>query len=86
MANYRSANVIFIDTSAAFTDYKKIVGVKYIGNASGTASIKSNGSSSGDILWEESGASNVFNQVEIRDSRGVYVTVTNSAKVYLYLA
>lgn len=85
MANTRSANVIRIDTSAAFAFPIDICAVKYIGASSGTASIKSAASASGSTLWEEAGTSNVFNEAKIKDNQGVYVTVTNSAVVYLYL-
>ena len=85
MANHRSANVIFVDTSAAFTIPATICSVKYIGNTSGTAAIRADASASGSILWEESGTANLFNEVEIRDNVGIYVEVSNGAKVYVYL-
>jgi hypothetical protein len=86
MANTIEANVILVDTNAAFPQAKRIRSIKYIGNASGTAVITGGGSSSGDRVWEESGSTNVYNaNVEIGDGDGVYVTLTNSAKVYLYL-
>jgi hypothetical protein len=86
MANGYSANVIFVDTDAAFVYAKNIQSIKYIGNANGTASLKSGGTSSGTVIWEESGSSNVINSdLDIRDPNGVYVTLTNGAKVYLYL-
>jgi hypothetical protein len=86
MANATDRNVIKVDTSAAFVEARCIHSIKYIGAASGTATIKSGASSSGTTLWEEAGTSNVFNHgVDIKDPAGVYVTVTNSAVVYLYL-
>lgn len=86
MANSNSANVIRVDTSAAFTVGQEISAIKYIGAASGTASVKL-GSSSGATLWEEAGASNVYNSnLHIRaGGQGIYVTVANSAVVYIYL-
>jgi hypothetical protein len=85
MANANKANVIFVDTTGtAITGLTSIASIKYIGNASGTATIK-NANSGGATLWEESGASNVFNQVEIDAPQGLYVTLTNGAKVYIYL-
>lgn len=87
MANAYSANVVFVDTDATALPYaKRICGIKYIGNASGTLTIKSNGATGGKVIWEESGATNVYNQVEIVDTLGVFVNLTNGAKVYLYLA
>ena len=85
MANTRGGNVIVVDTSAAFVDAKSIKAIKYVGSASGTASLKVDGTS-GNVVWEEAGESNVFNEVNLSNSGGFYVTVTNSAKVYLYLA
>jgi hypothetical protein len=86
MANGTSANVIYVDTSAAFTYATRIRSIKYIGASSGTATIKANADSSGQTIWQESGTSNVYNpDVYISDNKGVYVTVANSAAVYLYL-
>jgi hypothetical protein len=86
MANTRSANVIIVDTSAAYPDVKNVRSIKYIGATTSTASIKSGASSSGTVLWEESASTNVMNSnVEIRDPEGIYVTITGTAKVYLYL-
>lgn len=86
MSNARQSNVIIVDTSAQFSENLKICSVKYIGNTSGTASIKLP-DSSGTVVWEASGTTNVQDHdLEIRAPIGCYVTVTNSAKVYLYLA
>lgn len=85
MSNTRSANVIIVDTSAQFSENSQICGIKYIGAASGTASIKAD-STSGVVVWEEAGTANVWNpEVELQMRNGFYVTVTNSAKVYIYL-
>jgi hypothetical protein len=85
MAISRAANVIFCDTDATtYTGTHRIVGIKYIGNTSGTLSIL-DATSSGKTLWTESGASNVYNQVDIYANDGLYVTLTNGAKVYIYL-
>ncbi len=83
MANARRGNVIRVDTSADFLDVRDIVAIKYIGNTSGTGKVHA-GSSSGTILWEESGTANVHNQVCIYDNGGIHVAVTNSAVVYIY--
>lgn len=84
MANVRARNVIIVDTSAQFTENLTILAIKYIGAASGTASVKEE-TTSGAVLWEESGTSNVHNlSVPIWAPKGIYVTVTNSAKLYIY--
>lgn len=84
MSNTRSANVIVVDTSAQFSEPLTICAIKYIGAASGTASIKAD-STSGVVIWEESGSSNTFNpELEIELRQGMYVTLANSAKVYIY--
>ena len=84
MANVKTANVIMVDTSAQFDGKFKICSVKYIGNTSGSASIKAD-STSGSVVWEESGTANVFNSECCMYLDGMYVTVANSAKVYIYL-
>ncbi len=85
MANTFSENVIFVDTDAStFAQAKCIQAIKYIGNTSGTLTIKA-GTSSGKVLWEESGATNTFNNVHIQALDGIYVTITNGAKAYVYL-
>jgi len=84
MANTRAANVLRVDTTADFADLKNICGIKYIGAASGTAVIKDK-DTSGNTLWQESGTSNVFNEVKINAAEGMRVEVTNSAVVLIYL-
>jgi hypothetical protein len=84
MANYRKNNVLVVDTSAEFDGKFVIAAINYIGAASGTASIKDD-VTGGSVLWEEAGTANVHNQVNIEGHNGIYVTVTNSAKVYIYL-
>ena len=54
MANTRTGNVIYVDTTASFE--KAIIrAVKYIGNASGTAVISNNSKT----IWQESGTNNL---------------------------
>jgi hypothetical protein len=85
MANTKSANVLIVDTSAQFDGVYEIKSIKYIGAASGTASIKAD-STSGTVVWEEAGSSNVWNpDVCLRVAGGFYVTLANSAKLYIYL-
>ena len=87
MANTRSGNVIYVDTTGYTLDQSvEICSVKYIGNTSGTAVITSGTSGSGSKLWEESGASNqAAEEIEARADSGFHVAITNGAKVYIYL-
>ena len=85
MANYSKSNVHFVDQDATtIAGNIRIVGIKYIGNASGTLNIKGEASTNGEILWEEAGTTNVYNQVSIRDQKGIFITLTNGATVYIY--
>lgn len=85
MANTREGNVIRIDTSAAFADVKRVCGIKYVGAASGTAEVRGDALVGGDLLWQHSGNVLAFEEVEITSPGGIYVTVTNSAVVYIYV-
>ena len=86
MANYQSANVIFVDTSAAFPNAKRICGVRYVGAAASSASIKADANSSGAVLWTDTATTSAwYPELEIRDNNGVYVTITGTASVYIYL-
>lgn len=87
MSNTYTGNVIKVDTSAAFAHATRIDSIKYIGATSASAVITGNGASTGGNLWEQGGSATVMDaDVNIRDNQGVYVTVTNGAVVYLYLA
>lgn len=84
MANKRQGNVLRVDTtSSTFNESMQICGIKYIGAASGTATILGRGTS--DELWQESGAANVFNEAKITAQDGITVNVTNGAIVYIYI-
>ena len=84
MANTMTCNVIYVDTTAAFSGPARISGFKYIGASSGTAVVTD--TTSGYNLWQESGTSNQHvDDVEIYCPKGFTVTVANSAKVYVYL-
>jgi hypothetical protein len=84
MANTRTANVIYCDTTASFSGPLSICSLKYIGAASGTAVITA--TDSGSRLWEEAGASNLrSDEVEIQANDGITVTIASGAKVYIYL-
>lgn len=85
MANSRSANVIFVDTTAAtYTGAFRIKGIKYIGNTNGTLQIQK-ANSSGKVLWEARGATDSYEDVEIFVPSDFYVALTNGAKAYIYL-
>jgi hypothetical protein len=86
MANARAANVIFVDTTAYTLDQKcKIRAVKYIGNASGTAAISVGTAGTGTVIWQEAGTNNLGVDEICARVDGFYVTLTNSAKVIIYL-
>lgn len=87
MAAYtQKDNVIRItDDNDTVPGILNICGIKYIGQTNGSISIKADQSSSGMVLWEESGAANVYNHVSIRSKDGIWVDVANGAVVYLYL-
>jgi hypothetical protein len=85
MANARRGNVQRVDTSAAFPQILNIKSIKYIGASNGTASVKADGVTGGEVIWEEAGTANTYNgDLCIRAAGGIYVTVTNSAVVYIY--
>lgn len=84
MANHREANVIFVDTSAAFPEIKDIVGIKYIGAGGSSITIKGAADSSGSNLYFENSTGNVFDEIKIRDQEGIYVTVAGTASCYIY--
>ena len=84
MANHRQANVIFVDTTEDFLDVRYVRAVKYIGAAASTAKIVADGSG-GDDLWEENATTNSYDEVFIRNSKGIRVEITGTAKVYLYV-
>lgn len=84
MANHRQANVVFVDTSADFSDIRGTCGIRYVGGAGAAATIKSE-NSSGDALWEANGDYEAFEEVELRDAKGLRVEVSGGAKVYLYV-
>jgi hypothetical protein len=86
MANAKSNNVIYVDTTGyTFDQTVTICYVKYIGNTSGTAVITVGTSGSGNKIWEEAGATNLSSdEIEARVD-GFHVALTNGAKVYIYL-
>lgn len=82
MANAREGNVVYVDTTASFTDVKTIKGIKYVGNTNGRVAITAAPSS--DPLWEQNGATDAFDDVCISCKEGITVTITNGAKAYIY--
>lgn len=85
MANHQAENVIFVDTTgASFEGPKYIEKIKYLGASSGTAKIQEE-SASGKSLWEGDGTTDSVEEICINAKKGIYVTVTNGAKVYIYL-
>lgn len=86
MANTRANNVIVVDTSAAFEGPLYIKAVKYVAGAgaSPAANIKQE-SATGTTIYEASGSGNLFEQACINAASGAYVTITDGAKLYLYL-
>jgi hypothetical protein len=86
MANHYKENVIFVDTDNA--DYTNgplyIKNVTYKGNTSGQIIIR-DGGSSGSILWQGDGASDINEQLHLRASNGIWVDVANGASVFIYL-
>lgn len=87
MANTYSSNVRKIDTSGAITGPLAIRSIKYIGSSSGSASVKASpATTAGLLVWQQSGSANWSDHdLNILASDGIYVTVGNSAIVYLYL-
>lgn len=87
MANTYSGNVIFVDTSAAFSYAKNICGVKLLGGSAGSSiTIRGSSSSTGNIMWQGlSSVGVVFDEVEIRDDSGVYAVVVGAATALVYL-
>lgn len=86
MANSYSGNVIYVDTTGyTYSGRVVIYGVKYIGNASGTAVITQGTSGSGAHVWQEHGTANLSVDPIEAVCDGFHVAVTNSAKVYIYL-
>lgn len=84
MANANKANVLIVDTSAQFDGQQRICGVKYIGNTNGTASIKAD-TTSGTVVYEVDGTADIFEDIKMYLKDGMYVTITNGAKLYIYL-
>lgn len=86
MANTYTANVIYCDTNASiFPQAKSICGVKYIGASTSSVTLRGNASATGATLYYENASTNIMDPVEIRDNAGIYVGITGTAAVYIYL-
>lgn len=84
MSNTTTGNVYRIDTTnTVLSGLRRICAIKYVGAASGTATIKN---AAGDqTIWEHAGNVIAFEEVKLRLVEGIEVEVTNSAVVYLYV-
>lgn len=86
MANARTGNVIFVDTTGYTLDQTVIISnVKYIGAATGTATITAGTSGSGQVIWKEAGTANLSAEEICAKVDGFHVAVANSAQVIIYL-
>lgn len=86
MANGRTGNVIYVDTTAYTLDQTvTIARVKYIGNASGTLVITAGTAGTGQTIYQESGTANLSVDEICARVDGFHVAVTNSAKCIIYL-
>lgn len=84
MAVTRKDTVIRIDAdNDTLVGPLDICGIKY--HAGTSAQIRSDQSSSGSILWENTGTLDVFEQVELHIGiEGIWVDLAGSAVIYLY--
>jgi len=86
MANSRASGVIYVDTNDSdFSGIYNIRGIKYIGQTSGTATITDGTGGSGAGVWDQNGATDAYDDVDIRLTNGFNVALTNSAVIYIYL-
>lgn len=97
MANYRRANVQYVDTSATFADIRRICAIKFIGDLGSAANVtplKSDGSEdTGKLIWENGGSQDTQGEplqeldadIDITAMDGIKVNVSGGAVVYLYL-
>jgi hypothetical protein len=86
MANTRARNVVIVDTTGAISGNLTICGIKYVPLGTTPSATIKEASSSGTVLWEDSGSTNVWNpECEIKCPEGIYVTLAGTGtKVYLY--
>jgi hypothetical protein len=87
MANASAGNVRYVDTDGTtFSGPMRICGIKYIGNTSGTAIIRTGlTAGAGARMWEGEGATDFFEDAEIVANDGINIALTNGAVLYIYL-
>lgn len=86
MAGSINSNVVYCTATLAIVGPVAIRAIKYIGASSGTATVTTGTATGGVSLWAQSGSANWQDQgMNIFNTKGVYVTLANSAKVYVYL-
>lgn len=95
MANYKRANVQFVDTTATFADLRRVRTIKFIGDLGSSAKITSlkDEADTNQNLWEQTGSEDIQGQpleivdhdLDIMQNSGIRVTVTGGAVVYLYI-
>lgn len=83
MANAWGANVLLVDTTAAFAIPMRICSIRYEAGSSGSITIKET-DSSGTVVFFCDDTADGTHRVNIRTTKGIHVTCTNSAKVYIY--
>lgn len=88
MAVVRKENVIVISAdNDTVTDSIKVCGILYIpGSGSPAIAIKADASAAGQTLWECSGATRIFDEVELNLSGGAHIDLAGTGTLlYLYL-
>lgn len=87
MANTQSANVIRIDTDAAFANAQRIKAIRYqAGTSSPSVTIHEGASADNNIVYFADGTADIFEEVPIYSRSGVFVNVAGTGTVvFLYL-
>jgi len=81
-----NSNTLYFTATSGVVGPIFIQAIKYIGASNGTALITAGTASGGVSLWEQAGTANWSDsEISIKNGRGVYITITNAAKVYIYL-
>ena len=95
MSNVRVANVHVLDTTGAVSFPMRVTSVLFVpgldGTDNGTATLKTNAASTGTVIWQSAGraaestVNRIKEEVQIYDSKGLYVTLTGTdSKLYIY--
>lgn len=84
MANTKAANVWYIDTTGDIDAVVNISHIKfYRTTGSGTVEIRKKGQT--QLIWDFTGSSNIFEDVEIRSNTGLSFVVSGTGtRIYLY--